>query len=65
MEVICHCSGTTRRQITELVDDGIDNPQILSRMTGATAGCGACETAMLDLLTEYARLKAKTVDSMP
>jgi bacterioferritin-associated ferredoxin len=52
-DILCHCSGTTRRQITDLIDGGIDHPANISRMTGAGAGCGACETAILDLLSEY------------
>lgn len=59
-DILCHCSGTTRRQITDLIDGGIDHPENISRMTGAGAGCGACETAILDLLSEYSRVAAKT-----
>lgn len=58
-DVVCHCSGTTRRQITALIDDGIDQPENISRMTGAGAGCGACETVILDVLSEYSQSAAK------
>ncbi|MGJ0484562.1 MAG: (2Fe-2S)-binding protein [Methylomicrobium sp.] len=50
---ICHCSGTTPEKIKELVENGIDNLDTISRLTGACAGCGACETAVMDLLVEY------------
>lgn len=52
-DMICHCSGTTKNKIKELVDNGIDNPDAIARLTGASMGCGACETAILDLLAEY------------
>ncbi|MEC4750483.1 (2Fe-2S)-binding protein [Methylomicrobium sp. Wu6] len=52
-DFICHCSGTTVEKIKELVDNGIDDLDNISRLTGACAGCGACETAVLDLLAEY------------
>jgi bacterioferritin-associated ferredoxin len=58
--IICHCSGTTRRQIVELIDNGIDHPEIISRMAGASAGCGACETDILELLAEYSDLEAES-----
>lgn len=50
MDVICHCSGTTEKQIKELVNDGIDNLDGISRMTGACSGCGACDVSILELL---------------
>jgi len=51
-DVICHCSGTTKRQIKELVNNGIDNLDRISRMTGACSGCGACDASILELLAE-------------
>jgi len=59
-DIICHCSGTTQQQIIGLIDKGVDNLERLSRMTGASAGCGACETEILDLLAEHACIKAKS-----
>jgi bacterioferritin-associated ferredoxin len=61
-DIICHCSGTARRQIRTLIEDGIDNPEIISRMTGAGAGCGACETALLELLDGCRRANTNSVD---
>jgi NAD(P)H-nitrite reductase large subunit len=49
--VICHCSGTTKGQIKELVNSGVDNLDGISRMTGACSGCGACDVSILELLT--------------
>ena len=53
-EVICHCSGTTRREIIELHAQGKDL-EAISRWTGAVSGCGGCEwdiTEILQLLAE-------------
>jgi bacterioferritin-associated ferredoxin len=53
-EFICHCSGTTREKIMQLMDDkGIADLESIARLTGASAGCGACESAILDFLAEY------------
>ncbi|GEM_PF-311301 len=52
-DVICHCSGTTKGQIKELIDNGINDLDGISRMTGACSGCGACDASILELLTEY------------
>ncbi|MCK9622993.1 MAG: (2Fe-2S)-binding protein [Methylobacter sp.] len=51
-DVICHCSGTTKGQIKELINNGVDNLDGISRMTGACSGCGACDAAILELLAE-------------
>jgi NAD(P)H-nitrite reductase large subunit len=51
-DVICHCSGTTKGQIKELIHSGIDNLDGISRMTGACSGCGACDVSVLELLAE-------------
>ncbi|MBL1265406.1 (2Fe-2S)-binding protein [Candidatus Methylomicrobium oryzae] len=51
---ICHCSGTTEEKIRELVEQGIDDLESVSRLTGTCAGCGACETEVSDLLAELA-----------
>jgi bacterioferritin-associated ferredoxin len=53
-DFICHCSGTTEAKIRELVEQGVDDLESISRLTGACAGCGACETAVSDLLAEIA-----------
>lgn len=51
-QFICHCSGTTKEQIVALIHDGVDNLECLARATGASLGCGACETEILELLEE-------------
>jgi bacterioferritin-associated ferredoxin len=52
-DFICHCSGTTKEKIKELMENGIADLDSISRLTGASAGCGACEPAISDLLAEY------------
>ncbi len=42
----------TKRQIKELANNGVDNLDGISRMTGACSGCGACDASILELLTE-------------
>jgi len=49
-DVICCCSGTTKRQIRELIKNGVNDPDGISRMTGACSGCGACDILILELL---------------
>ena len=41
-EIMCACSGTTRGQIYDLVQQGKDIDAI-SRWTGAKTGCGGCD----------------------
>ncbi|MFA6052226.1 MAG: (2Fe-2S)-binding protein [Methylobacter sp.] len=52
-DVICYCSGTTKRKIRELIDNGINDLDRISRRTGACSGCGACDTLILELIAEY------------
>ena len=48
-EVICPCTGTTRRQVEKLFNEGLDLDAI-SRRTGALSGCAGCEWDMAQLL---------------
>lgn len=41
-EIMCSCSGTTRGQIYDLVQQGKDL-EAISRYSGALSGCGGCE----------------------
>ncbi|MGR9072801.1 MAG: (2Fe-2S)-binding protein [Gammaproteobacteria bacterium] len=59
--VVCTCSGTTRDQLIKLIDDGVDNLDRLSRITGALSGCGACDTEILGLLAEHGRFDREAV----
>lgn len=50
--IICHCTCTSKQQIIELIHKGAHSVEALSRMTGATAGCGGCETWVTELLAD-------------
>ncbi len=41
-EIMCTCSGTTRGQIYDLVQQGMEI-EAISRWTGAKTGCGGCD----------------------
>lgn len=49
-QVLCYCSGSTRQQLTDLIQQGVDNIDRLSRITGACSGCGGCEYELTQLL---------------
>ncbi|WP_347986117.1 (2Fe-2S)-binding protein [Methylomonas sp. AM2-LC] len=49
-DVICTCSGTTRIQVLELIANGNNTLDRISRITGACSGCGACDTDIIKLL---------------
>lgn len=50
IDVLCNCSGTTEQQIRQLINEGITDPERLSRITGACSGCGSCEPSLVALL---------------
>ncbi|WP_031435573.1 (2Fe-2S)-binding protein [Methylomarinum vadi] len=54
-EVICDCSGTTAAKIKQLIDQGVDNLERISRITGACSGCGSCDSTVMELLEEHAK----------
>jgi bacterioferritin-associated ferredoxin len=60
-EIMCACSGTTRGQIYDLVQQGMDMDAI-SRWTGAKTGCGGCdwdiEVFVRALIQEKVEVKA-------
>ncbi len=51
-DVLCHCSGTTRQQIQKLLDQGVNDPERISRITGTASGCGGCEFEFEQLIAE-------------
>lgn len=51
-EVICDCSGTTRGKIISLIEQGVIDPDTISRKTGAISGCGSCEWDIETILDE-------------
>ncbi|WGS86382.1 (2Fe-2S)-binding protein [Methylomonas sp. UP202] len=57
-DVLCFCSGTTRRQVEQLIADGVTDPERVSRVTGAASGCGGCEYEFEQLFKADARRAA-------
>jgi NAD(P)H-nitrite reductase large subunit len=51
-EIICDCSGTTRGKILSLIEQGVIDPESISRKTGALSGCGSCEWDIEAILDE-------------
>lgn len=51
-EAVCICSGTTKRKIIQLIEDGCDLDTV-SRKTGAYSGCGGCEYDLELLFDAY------------
>lgn len=52
-EALCICSGTTKRKVLQLIDDGVDTLDAISRKTGAYSGCGGCEFELEQIIEEY------------
>jgi bacterioferritin-associated ferredoxin len=63
-DFICYCSGTTKEKIKALIDKGIDDLDSLSKLTGACAGCGSCETAVSELIAEYSQSDVLQADKI-
>ena len=55
-EIACHCSGTTKEKIKEMVENQLTDLDDISRKTGVCSGCGSCEALVLELRAEYSRL---------
>lgn len=54
-EPICRCSGTTSEQIVDLINQGINDLDSISRITGACSGCGGCEFDVEQLIANSIR----------
>lgn len=57
-EVMCSCSGTTRGQILNFFQAGLDLDAI-SRKSGALSGCAGCEWDIEQFLKELAEQQIK------
>lgn len=47
---ICDCTGTTEQKITQLLKQGKNSLEEIVSATGATTGCGACDTDIIELI---------------
>ena len=52
-DVVCFCSGTTRQKIKQLIEEGADSVDKLSRATGAVSGCAGCDIPVQELLAKH------------
>lgn len=55
-DVMCSCSGTKRRDIKRLFNEGADQ-EAISQRTGALSGCAGCEWDIAEYLRELAEQK--------
>jgi len=50
--IVCHCHGTTDRQITGAAQQGlIASPEDVRKSCGAGGGCGGCHATIVRLLS--------------
>ena len=56
-DVMCSCSGTKRRDIKRLFNEGADQ-EAISQRTGALSGCAGCEWGIAEYLRELAEQKS-------
>lgn len=52
--IVCHCKGTTDRDIRAAAARGRGTCHEVERRCGAGTGCGGCKPAILALLAELA-----------
>ena len=57
-EIMCVCSGTTRKEIEALFKEGL-NMDAISRRTGALSGCSGCEWDITEFLKALVAQQAK------
>ncbi len=63
-DILCDCSGTTKTKIRQLIQQGSDTLDKISRATGACSGCGACDYELMQFLTaEQTRLSQPPQDA--
>lgn len=56
--IVCHCEGTTDRDIRRAADGAGGTPAEVGRTCGAGQGCGGCLETIRELLREHTRTKA-------
>ena len=52
-DVICFCTGTTKRKVIQLIANGATDIAKISSATGAVTGCAGCDISIMELLDEY------------
>jgi len=49
-DIICGCTGTTKEKITQLIQAGTNNIDDIASATGATTGCGGCDSSIVEFI---------------
>ncbi len=63
-EIICTCMSIAKKQLQELIDNGMRDFDLLSKETGASTVCGSCRSKILEMLGDNPWLTANlTVSS--
>ncbi len=48
--IVCHCRGTTDREVRRAVQEGASSLGEVGRHCGAATGCGGCAGTVLEIL---------------
>ena len=48
-DIICNCTGTTRRTLTELMDSGVNTLETIAQRTQVTNVCGGCRPLVREM----------------
>ncbi len=51
--IICGCTGTTKEKITQLIQAGTNNIDDIASATGATTGCGGCDSSIVEFIEQH------------
>lgn len=51
--IVCLCKVTTDRDVATAVDNGARSVEDIGRVCGAGTGCGACKTAIAELIDQH------------
>jgi len=54
-EIICFCTGTTKRKINQLLAKGYHTVAEITAATGAGTGCGGCDVMLSALVQEFVK----------
>lgn len=64
-EILCSCMNVSKRQIYDLIGQGVNNFKDLSRATGAGSVCGTCRPKIVELIGLKAWHTAKLIEKIP
>jgi bacterioferritin-associated ferredoxin len=61
--IVCHCRGTTDREIRRAVRDGSTSLRDVSARCGAASGCGSCAAAVLEVMAAEQNMVLRAADT--